>query len=144
MKDLTGKRFGKLVAIKRDEQDSYKWVCKCDCGNYNSIYMHNLTSGKSKSCGCERGFLASRKNTKCWDCKNISKCEWSRGIPVPNWVATPSKLGSYKVIECPKFEQKTFKESKHQYYLRKAKELGISERIVRRKLKKEEQKCKNY
>ena len=139
MKDLTGKRFGKLVAIKRDEQDSSKWVCKCDCGNTTSVYMHNLTCGKAKSCGCKRGFGSTEtKSTKCWDCKNISICEWSKGVPVPNWVATPSKLGSYKVIECPKFEQKTFKESERQYYLRKAKELGVSERTVRRKIKKGE------
>lgn len=136
MKDLTGKRFGSLIAIKRDEQDTTKWICKCDCGNTTSVYMHNLTCGKAKSCGCKRGFGSSEtKSTKCWDCKNISICEWSKGFPVPNWVATPSKLGSYKVIECPKFEQKTFKESKHQFCLKKANEMGVSERTVVRYIK---------
>ena len=34
-KDLTGKRFGKLVALRRlDEKigSSYAWLCQCDCG----------------------------------------------------------------------------------------------------------------
>ena len=152
MKDLTGKRFGKLVVIKRDEQDSSKCVCKCDCGNYTSIYMHNLTSGKSKSCGCERGFLAGRKgkDTKCWECKNISFCEWSKGVPVPNWVAVPTiiksrggvRVKSFDVINCPKFEKREFKcKTKNEIraiIIKKAEEMGVSERTLRRKIKKGE------
>jgi hypothetical protein len=54
--DLTGQRFGKLVVIERlFERNGYLsaiWVCKCDCGNTSRVLMHNLRSGKTKSCGC--------------------------------------------------------------------------------------------
>lgn len=54
--DLTGRRFGKLVALypiynnNRDEHT--KWHCKCDCGNEIDVDMGNLRSGKTQSCGC--------------------------------------------------------------------------------------------
>lgn len=53
--DLTGQRFGKLVAIYpiySTEGKHTKWHCKCDCGNECDIDMGNLRSGKSQSCGC--------------------------------------------------------------------------------------------
>lgn len=53
--DLTGKRFGKLVAVQVDESNiskKRKWVCICDCGNSVSVTTNNLRSGQTKSCGC--------------------------------------------------------------------------------------------
>ena len=49
-KDLTGQRFGRLVALHVDEELSYPkhifWYCECDCGNHVSIARAQLTSGK--------------------------------------------------------------------------------------------------
>lgn len=53
--NLTGKRFGKLVALERAGLDKYQnslWKCKCDCGNTITVRGENLTSGVTKSCGC--------------------------------------------------------------------------------------------
>ena len=54
--DLTGQRFGKLVAlypIYSGNHDVHtKWHCKCDCGNECDIDMGNLRQGFSQSCGC--------------------------------------------------------------------------------------------
>ena len=53
--DLTGQRFGKLVAlygIYNNDKEHTFWHCKCDCGNECDIDMGNLRSGKSQSCGC--------------------------------------------------------------------------------------------
>lgn len=54
--DLTGQRFGKLVALygiySATDGGHTKWHCKCDCGNECDIDMGNLRSGKSQSCGC--------------------------------------------------------------------------------------------
>lgn len=53
--DLTGQRFGKLVAlygIYNNDKEHTLWHCKCDCGNECNIDMGNLRSGKSQSCGC--------------------------------------------------------------------------------------------
>lgn len=54
--NIKNKRFGKLIALnidftKTNLQGTY-WNCKCDCGNYCSVYLGNLQSGKIKSCGC--------------------------------------------------------------------------------------------
>ena len=52
--DLTGQKFGRLIVIKRVENKnnhSY-WLCKCECGNYKTIYSGHLKRGKIKSCGC--------------------------------------------------------------------------------------------
>lgn len=51
IKDLTGKRFGKLVVIGQDTKQYY-WLCKCDCGNTTSVNGAKLNNGHTKSCGC--------------------------------------------------------------------------------------------
>ena len=53
--DLTGQRFGKLVAlfpIYNENGGHTLWHCKCDCGNECDIDMGNLRQGFSQSCGC--------------------------------------------------------------------------------------------
>lgn len=53
--DLTGQRFGKLVAIKCVGQDKHKnalWMCKCDCGRTKTVASRSLVGGSTKSCGC--------------------------------------------------------------------------------------------
>lgn len=53
--DLTGQRFGTLVAIEtkgKTKLGSYKWLCKCDCGNFKIIDGSSLRTGNTKSCGC--------------------------------------------------------------------------------------------
>lgn len=56
-RDLTGQRFGSLVAISICGQDSigrYVWKCKCDCGKEVTNHVGSLTTGHIKSCGCSR------------------------------------------------------------------------------------------
>ena len=53
--DLTGKRFGRLVALTRvppGSETRSKWVCKCDCGNTAIVTVSNLKNGHTTSCGC--------------------------------------------------------------------------------------------
>ena len=49
--DLTGKRFGRLVAFAFAKG---KWYCLCDCGNLALVLQGNLTRSfrVTKSCGC--------------------------------------------------------------------------------------------
>ena len=62
--DVTGQRFGKLIAI-RDNETVYKtnreWVCLCDCGNECLVTVRSLRAGNVKSCGCLKG-TKLRKN----------------------------------------------------------------------------------
>lgn len=53
-KDITGQRFGNLVAIKKVEKKKNRtfWLFKCDCGNEKEINKSSVLSGRSKSCGC--------------------------------------------------------------------------------------------
>jgi hypothetical protein len=53
-KDLTGQRFGRLVAVElTDERDhgNAVWICRCDCGSTIRLSPANFRSG-TKSCGC--------------------------------------------------------------------------------------------
>lgn len=58
-KDITGQRFGRLVAIEVAEERIISgkkrkfWRCKCDCGNETIVMQGNLTKKSGiKSCGC--------------------------------------------------------------------------------------------
>lgn len=55
-KDLTGQKFGRLVAVKPvgKEKGHYVWECKCDCGEICVVPVHHLSNGHTKSCGCLR------------------------------------------------------------------------------------------
>lgn len=58
--DLTGQRFGRLVAVRRVEQPANIanghawWEFRCDCGNTYIASNHNMKTGRTKSCGCLR------------------------------------------------------------------------------------------
>ena len=54
-KDLTGQRFGRLVALEPTEERKNKeivWKCICDCGTPHFVKAHDLFSGRIQSCGC--------------------------------------------------------------------------------------------
>ena len=77
-KDITGLRFGKLVAVnpveKRDNRNELYWLCKCDCGNEVVVRGYSLRSGNTKSCGCyskeawKKIGIANRKHFGCINC----------------------------------------------------------------------------
>jgi len=55
--DITGKRFGRLVATKivgRDKAGHLRWECKCDCGNKITALSTNLLTGDIISCKCKQ------------------------------------------------------------------------------------------
>jgi hypothetical protein len=54
-KDAMGKRFGRLIAIKRLESSGdgrARWLCKCDCGKETIVIYSALSTGNTISCGC--------------------------------------------------------------------------------------------
>lgn len=58
--DLTGQRFGRLIAlsigerVKKGNSSIYFWRCRCDCGVEKDIRGPSLTDGVVVSCGCFR------------------------------------------------------------------------------------------
>lgn len=51
--DLSGKKFGKLLAIRPvglDEHKEMNWACKCDCGNTYVAKSYSLRIGHTTQC----------------------------------------------------------------------------------------------
>jgi len=52
-KDISGQRFGKLIAVSYAYNKRYAyWHCMCDCGNTAVIRSDTLKNGNTESCGC--------------------------------------------------------------------------------------------
>lgn len=124
--DVTGQRFGRLVAIKRSGSKkryslSHSWVCECDCGNTITVPLSVLRFGNTKSCGCllrdwlEDGqkldisgrkygrLIAVRPTNKKYKSKTIWECKCSCG----NIVEVPINLlqsGNTKSCGCLKVD----------------------------------------
>ena len=58
VRNLTGKRFGKLTAVRKVTElwdtEGKMWECICDCGETSYVRSYSLISGKTRSCGCLR------------------------------------------------------------------------------------------
>lgn len=56
VEDITGQRFGRLVALeltdKQNNDQRWLWKCICDCGNIICVPMKRLKNGTTQSCGC--------------------------------------------------------------------------------------------
>ncbi|MDF3036582.1 MAG: hypothetical protein K0S28_1856, partial [Paucimonas sp.] len=52
--DLTGQRFGRLVAVERQAVAGKptRWLCECDCGGQTLPTSSQLLGGRCRSCGC--------------------------------------------------------------------------------------------
>lgn len=109
--ELTGKRFGRLVAIRpvgSTNQGNAIWECQCDCGNITTVNSQRLKIGKTKSCGCYNRELVIKKNinnadgkyrnprlyriyygmkSRCYNEKEYHYPDWGgRGIKIcPEW-----------------------------------------------------------
>lgn len=69
--DLSGQRFGKLVAIERvvdyrrpSGKSEARWKCVCDCGRETFSDSWSLTHGVKTSCGCATHDLLSASMMK--------------------------------------------------------------------------------
>lgn len=114
--DLTGKRFGRLIVVRRGDNDKTKrpqWWCKCDCGNPKLVLVAatHLRSGHTQSCGCLKEinkkrvnligfkcakltvekFLGFQNHRSMWECR----CECGNTINLPS-----SALSQHKNLSC--------------------------------------------
>ncbi|WP_394898653.1 hypothetical protein [Enterococcus gallinarum] len=68
----TGKRFGKLVVMRRipsDSKEKTKYLCQCDCGKEKIVIGSNLVTGHTTSCGCsviKHGFARKERLYTIW------------------------------------------------------------------------------
>jgi hypothetical protein len=95
--DLTGHRFGRLVALRESGRDKFgrlKWLCKCDCGAETECQSGNLRFGITKSCGClKKETLAAvnrshgmskTKTFRTW-LKMLERCNSAKAINYHNY-----------------------------------------------------------
>ena len=55
IKDLSGKRFGRLVVVSKTDDRIHRhvlWKCLCDCGKECLVSSNSLSTGRTQSCGC--------------------------------------------------------------------------------------------
>ena len=108
VKDLAGKRFYKLLVIKRanapenDKSGRAFWLCQCDCGKEKIISSHYLLNKETKSCGCHR--------TK-WKSKDFSGKKINH-LLILKEVKNPKKTknhGRYYLCKCDCGEEKVIR-----------------------------------
>lgn len=76
--DISGQRFGRLVALRISHADRFKrkvWECACDCGRTAIVSSNNLRSGNTVSCGCALS-EASRRNLAVSHARNRGSRNW--------------------------------------------------------------------
>lgn len=62
--DLTGQKFDRLKVISyagTDKRGKALWKCECECENIVIVAASNLKRGITKSCGCLRSELSSKR-----------------------------------------------------------------------------------
>lgn len=113
--DISGQRFGRLVAIRRDGHIGKQaaWLLRCDCGNEARATTGPIRQGGHTSCGCAR-YTGMARNLRHGDsarwnrrrlfniwvgmrqrCENPNRAEFERyggrGISVcPEWQDYPT------------------------------------------------------
>ena len=167
--DLTNKRFGSLVAVKKAESRNKKtyWLCKCDCGDFKEVQTCHLVSGAIKSCGkksckvnsfvnfeedkkecpiCGKTFVPNNiKRKYCYECVPI-------GLPSNERLKRMSHLVKHKLIlykggKCEKCGYNKCEGALHFHHLNpKEKEFTVSqinlnEYFTLEKLYREVDKC---
>lgn len=94
--ELAGKRFGRLLVIKKDENKKHRrtyWLCQCDCGTICSISGTHLKTGHTKSCGCYR----KKRQSHGW--MDLSGGRYGRLLVLGPWKGNASSLGIIKKNE---------------------------------------------
>lgn len=60
--DISGKKFGRLLAIRFVPPEG--WLCKCSCGKSKVIRGSHVRYGITKSCGCLNSEVTAARNKK--------------------------------------------------------------------------------
>lgn len=75
---VLGHRFGRLTAIEKVRVgDSWRWLCKCDCGGATKTTAHKLITGWTASCGC---FAAEQASNR----RGERRYNWKGGKSIDN------------------------------------------------------------
>ena len=91
--DLIGKRFGRLVVVKRESKDTRHphLICNCDCGNQISVNIEHLLTGRTRSCGCLRIKNTFVENTSLNTINSKIRSDNTSGIRGVSWCKSKNK-----------------------------------------------------
>lgn len=85
MINLTGQRFGRLVATQRaPHARRVHWRCACDCGGEAVVSADRLRSGKTGSCGCRRHGQSRLPEYRVW-ATMLERCRRPRAANYHNY-----------------------------------------------------------
>jgi hypothetical protein len=135
--DLTGQVFHRLTVIKYLYTKNKKacWLCKCICGKEIIAVTQTLRNGGTKSCGCLKGELAS---------KRLMKHGFNNGKPLQEkfyqaWLSIKARCynknnieyvnyGYRNIIVCDRWLKsfENFRDDMYELYLKHVKEFGIN------------------
>jgi hypothetical protein len=81
MKDITGRRFARLLVISRSPRPNPKsqkaqWICRCDCGTQLDVVGDNLRTGNTRSCGCLKKELSISRPFKHGQSHTLAYRSW--------------------------------------------------------------------
>lgn len=96
--NLIGKTYGYLTVVSKSTigDKGTRWVCQCVCGVPVNVRHDHLTSGRTVSCGCARGFGRSyTKEYNSWR-SMIQRCT------NPNNASYP-RYGGRGIMVCDKW-----------------------------------------
>lgn len=103
-RDITGERFVRLVAVRK-QRDGY-WKFRCDCGNVVSISKSNVLDGRTRSCGClrrefvkERAIKMAKTMSKDITGKRFGMLSVLR-LTIPEEHPPSATRGAYWVVRC--------------------------------------------
>lgn len=159
--DRTGFIYERLTVLnqseKKDKKGSFFWNCLCKCGNKVCVSGSNLTSGKTKSCGCLQKELSSIRAKKLFTkekrfCKvNECKKDTSKGANGycgmhyarfkrygDELYITPEYKRRLNAREAQLKKVKDIKDTTYKKYLGKHEHRVIAEQMIGRKLKTDE------
>ncbi len=77
--DITGNRYGRLVAIRpteRRQSGAVVWEFRCDCGNSAFVALPNLS--RTRSCGCLNQEIRSSSHRTHGACTSAEYRAWMR------------------------------------------------------------------
>lgn len=92
--DISGKRYGRWIAIAYAGRSKGKslWLCRCDCGQEKRVSTSALNAGLSKSCGClkregrvhSQSVYKTKTEYKSWSAM-ISRCYCAKNPSYKNY-----------------------------------------------------------